>query len=204
MPKSIDADQIAGMSQTELREAITAIDGGWGAGQTALWLKKAAVGSFVILRHEYPKCRFCPDRLKNEDGQYIGPVYVIGIVTKKVVPWSAEETELAEKKMGEFHRVKPAHRGDSADPGGWHVHNLCRVSWRRMGYKKDLKDPTRGYISKICQPTLAHILKDPTKVHEGMTMEDIREDLWTNATFPIRADEFDDKFNHKGETGPVC
>ncbi len=73
-----------------------------GASQTAKWLKDATVSSFVMMRHECPKCKFCPKRLKNERGEYISPVYVIGIITKMIAPWSAEERDIADNKMAEF------------------------------------------------------------------------------------------------------
>lgn len=50
--------------------------------QVAMWLKNATVGSFVVMRHEYPNCQYCPKRLKDENGKYIGPVYVIGVVKR--------------------------------------------------------------------------------------------------------------------------
>eukprot|EP00985_Skeletonema_marinoi_P012072 scaffold5759_cov93-Skeletonema_marinoi.AAC.1 len=40
------------------------------ARQVAMWLKRATVGSFVVMRHEYERCRFCPKWLKNESGEY--------------------------------------------------------------------------------------------------------------------------------------
>ena len=39
--------------------------------QIATWLKYATVGSFIIMCHEYPKCKFCPKILK-PNGTYIG------------------------------------------------------------------------------------------------------------------------------------
>jgi hypothetical protein len=100
--------QIAALSQDELRkqlsqsnefcnwiEGITAEERSSAARQVAMWLKQAAVGSFVIMRHEYPKCRFCPEWLKDENGEYIGPVYMIGVITKKIIPRSDEEKGLA-------------------------------------------------------------------------------------------------------------
>ena len=111
---------------------------------------------------------------------------MIGIVTKKVIPWSGEERELADKRCSEFSNHY------------WDIHNVCRVSWRRMGYKKSLKEETQQYINHVCQPTLQRICDDFDKKYEGgATSESIRRDLWTNATIPIRsADEFSDVFDH--------
>lgn len=185
IPTTIDIDRIAGWSYSQLREALVQYGGEWGASQTAMWLKNATVGSFVIMRHEYPKCQFCPGRLKDESGKYIGPVYVIGVITKKVVPWSAEERAIAENRMSEFSNHH------------WDIHNVCRVSWRRMGYKKTLKEETQNYMNHVCQPTLQRICDDFKKVYTGgATSESIRRDLWANATIPIRSDEFPDKFDH--------
>lgn len=151
-----------------------------GARQTALWLKDATVGSFILMRHEYPNCGFCPRRLKDESGEYIGPVYVLGIITKKVVPWSEEEREIADNRAAEFSKHH------------WEINNICRVRWEKMGYKKSLKKSTIDYINKICQPTLQRISNDVTNVSH----QDCRRDLWTNATIPIRPDDFPEKFKH--------
>jgi hypothetical protein len=150
-----------------------------------MWLKNA-VGSFVIMRHEYPKCPFCPKRLFN-DGNYIGPVYVIGVITKKVVPWSKEEWDIENNKMGDFSR------------GRYPIHTVCMVSWKRMGYKKSLHKSTREYMGQVVQPMLQQICKHTGKVYAGDgTSESIRRDLWTNATIPISSDEFPDRFIHEG------
>mmetsp|Transcript_32975 Transcript_32975/g.69182 ORF Transcript_32975/g.69182 Transcript_32975/m.69182 type:complete len:407 (+) Transcript_32975:702-1922(+) len=184
LPTSIDVDKIAGWSYSQLRDALDS-HSEWGSNQTAMWLKNALVGSFIIMRHEYGRCRFCPGRLKDENGKYIGPVYVIGIITKKVVPWSAEERDIADHKMGEFSKHY------------WDIHNICRVSWRRMGYKNTLKDETQKYINHVCQPTLQRICDNFGKVFAGgATSESIRSDLWDNATVPICSSEFPDKFDH--------
>jgi len=60
LPTSIDVDKIAGWSYSQLRDALES-HSEWGSNQTALWLKNASVGSFIIMRHEYGKCQFCPD-----------------------------------------------------------------------------------------------------------------------------------------------
>lgn len=185
LPISLDIDRIAIWTYTQLRDALVKSNGDWGASQTALWLKNATVGSFVIMRHEYPKCKFCPQRLK-DNGKYIGPVYVIGVITKKIVPWSAEEQDLAENSMGEFSNHH------------WSIHNVCRVSWRRMGHKKALKEATQKYINHVCQPTLQRICDGLERVYAGgATSDSIRRDLWSNATIPIRSDEFTDIFDHR-------
>ena len=178
------------MTHSQLRTALEESYGAHGdrhthgAGQTTMWLKDATVGSFVMMRHEYPKCKFCPRRLMNERGKYIGPVYVIGIITKKIMPWSAEERDIADNKTDDFSKRQ------------WKLHNMCRVSWKRMGYKKSLKDSTQKYINIVCQPTIARICHDFTNASH----EDIRRDLWMNATIRIRSDEFPDRFEHSYRT----
>ncbi|KAL7535409.1 hypothetical protein ACHAXR_006474 [Thalassiosira sp. AJA248-18] len=160
LPTTIDIDSVAGWTYLQLRDALVHTNGEeHGASQTALWLKNATVGSFVIMRHEYPKCQFCPRRLKDPNGKYIGPVYVIGVITKKVVPRSAEEKDISENKMSEFSNHY------------WGIHNVCR---------------------RICD--------DFEKTYAGgATSKSIRQDLWTNATIPIRSDEeFPDKFDYRG------
>lgn len=138
------------------------------------------------MRHIYPKCKFCPKRLI-VDGKYIGPVYVIGIITKKVLPWSEEEWDIADNKMGDFSRYR------------WPIHSVCRVSWKMMGYVNSLDKSTRTDIGQVVQPTLQQICNHPGKVYYGGgTSESVRRDLWKNATIPISPDEFPDRFIHEG------
>ena len=172
------------MTHSQLKDALVRGNCEEGASQTAMWLKDATVGSFVMMRHEYPKCKFCPQRLKNDGGEYIGPVYVIGIITKKVVPWSAEERDISDNKTAEFSK------------NHWGIHNICRVKWRRMGYKTSLKDSTQNYINHICQPTLQRICHDFAKTSH----QEIRRDLWTNATIRIRSNDFPERFQHAPPT----
>ena len=193
VPTTLDIDRIASLTHAQLREALVQGNNNeWGASQTATWLKQASVGSFVVMRHEYVKCKFCPGRLKDQiSGKYIGPVYVIGVITKKVVPWSAEERDIADNRMGEFSNHY------------WDIHNVCRVSWRRMGYKKDLNKATQSYINHVCQPTLVRVCEDFDKVYTGgATSRSIRENLWMNATIPITSNEFADKFDYRKEPVP--
>ena len=187
LPKSLDVAKIADWTYTELREELTNMNhGDWGATATATWLKKATVGSFVIMRHCYPKCKFCPKRLF-VDGSYIGPVYVIGIITKKVLPWSEEERHIADIKMADFSRNR------------WPIHNVCTVSWEKMGYINELKESTKKYLSKVVQPTLQQICENTGKLFDGGgTSDSIRRDLWKNAIEGISSKEFPDQFQHEG------
>ncbi|KAL7427247.1 hypothetical protein ACHAXM_000762 [Skeletonema potamos] len=169
---------IADMTQNELREAIVQRIV-WGcrfdnsrssaAGQVAMWLKRVEVGSFVVMRHEYGKCRYTPDwlRERNEesgDMEYIGPVYIIGVVTRKIKPYSAEEDYVVSQMAGP-------------------IPNICLVDWRRMGTKADLKEETQKYINRICQPTVVNICNDFEKVYtDGATSDSVRQDLWDNSS----------------------
>jgi hypothetical protein len=184
LPETIEIDRIAGWTHSQLKDALVQGNCEEGAGQTTMWLKDATVGTFVLMRHEYPKCKFCPKRLKNDKGEYIGPVYVIGIITKKVVPWSAEERDISDNKTAEFSKHH------------WGMHNICRVKWKRMGYKNSLKDSTQNYINHVCQPTLQRICHDFAKASH----QDIRRDLWMNATIRIRSNEFPERFQHAPPT----
>lgn len=189
VPKTLDIEKITDWTYHELRDAL--IQHGhhdeWGASQVALWLKNATIGSFVIMRHEYPKCPFCPKRLIGDDGKYIGPVYVIGVITKKVVPWSEEERDIENNKMGEFSR------------GRYPIYTVCKIEWKRMGYKSELEESTQSYINHVCQPTLRQICKLGKMFAGGTSSERIRCDLWRNATEEISSEDFPDEFEHDGE-----
>ena len=171
------------LTYEEIRDALIH-DIGWtesnsGARQVAMWLKDATVGSFVIMRHEYGKCKLCPKRLKDDNNKYIGPVYVIGVITKKVMPGSQEEKHLAQEDLKEYPH-----------------HTYCRVDWKRMGRKADLSKSTQSYLNKICQPTLSWICKDSSKKYaDEATAESIKQDLWDNASIHISSRDFSDVFD---------
>ena len=156
------------------------------ARKVALWLKDVTVGSFIVMRHEYKDCPFLPSKLKDSAGKYAGKVYAIGVVTQVVKPCSEEEEQIARKQLGELNGMN----------------NFCFVSWKKMGMKKDLHPNSRAYINVVCQPTLAKILQ-PGKEYEGgkyvgrATTEDIRRDLWDNATIPISPADFPEICNRK-------
>ncbi len=185
LPLTLDIEKIASWSEAELTQTLTTLNNSdWDATKTAQWLKTANVGSFVVMRHEYPNCPFCPKRLINAEGKYIGPVYVIGVITKKVVPWSTEERDIAENKMGDFSRnVRP-------------VSTVCRVHWQKMGLKANLQESTKRYMNSICQRSFRQICKPGKLFACGATPENIRRDLWMKATEEISSDEFPDRFRH--------
>lgn len=172
------------MTQSQLREAISQ-DKEWlvndsrrksRAKQVAMWLKLAEVGSFVVMRHEYSDCRYCPDWLKprdeNGNAKYIGPVFVIGVVTRKILPFSDADDSVASQMKGKLKFLGKFHP----------MSNICLVDWKRVGFKKDLKFDTQNYINRICQPTVANICTNSKKLYAyGATSESIRQDLFRNS-----------------------
>ena len=202
LPNSLDIEKIADWTHKELREELTKMNhSDWGATATATWLKKATVGSFVIMRHCYPKCKFCPKRLF-VDGSYIGPVYVIGIITKKVLPWSEEERRIADTITGAYNLCTV-----SSEKMGYInelKHNFCTVSWEKMGYINELKESTKKYLSKVVQPTLQQICENAEKRFDGGgTSDSIRRDLWKHAREKISSEQFPDQFQHEGIQDPA-
>lgn len=153
------------------------------AGQVASWLVDANVGSYIIMRHEVKNCPYLPNRLKDEAGNYIGPVYVLGKIVEDE-PYSAKHAEVALRiaKMNGF---------DSKYP--MYLHEFKRVHWFSMGRKDALSESTRNYINKICQPTLARICRNGKVWSSSNTnAEQVRGDLWENAQFPVNPDDFSD------------
>ena len=138
-----------------------------------MWWKKVEIGSFVVMRHEYKTCNFCPDWLKErseETGifEYIGPAYIIGVVTRKIKPYSAEEEYVHSQMSMPNNRLS--------------MPNIYLVDWKRIGFKNDLEARTQKYMNCICQPTVANICNDFKRVYtDGATAETIRQDLWNNS-----------------------
>ena len=154
-----------------------------GAGQMARWLNDAKVGSFVIIRHEYNKCPFLPAKLTDAAGKYIGPVYVIGVVTKVVKIGSMEEKRIAGEKIPEL--------DDISNTGCFRL-----VSWKKMGMKSSLKKGSVDYIDHAVQPTVSRALfKSGLKYKSGSTTESIRRDLWENATISISSADFPKQYD---------
>ena len=151
--------------------------------QAPMWLKNARVGSFVIMRHQYPACKYCPKRLFDNGGKYIGSVYAIGVIKKKVPPESSEEQRIASNLI----------KTSSCPPK--YLYNFCLVDWKRMGMKNNLSSGTQKYLNATCQSTFACICNEPGKrFSNGATSESIRQDLWENANISICSDEFSDNF----------
>ena len=71
-----------------------------------MWLHDAVVGSFVIMRQEYGNCPFLPNFLKNDAGSYKGKIYVIGVITTKLIKTSPnEDMEIAQHRLREFNHL---------------------------------------------------------------------------------------------------
>jgi len=85
----------SGDSRSEIRRAIV---GHWerqhmddgdrskDAIQTAIWLTKCNIESYILMRHENGNCPHLPKMLQDEAGDYVGPVYVLGKVVKVLKP----------------------------------------------------------------------------------------------------------------------
>jgi len=140
----------------------------------------AKVGSYIVMRHEVKNCRYLPNRLKDEAGKHIGPVYVIGRIVEVCVPYSDKDKRLADRlaKLNDFHTRLP------------YLHNFKRVRWSRMGMKEKLSKSTQNYINKICQPTLARICQKGKK--GSFDADQVRRDLWDNAEFTVAPEDFKD------------
>ena len=150
------------------------------AQQVAMWLVDVTVGSFIVMRHEYATCPYVPKCLKDASGEYIGPVYAIGVVTKCVVPNSAEDQAIG--------KLIP-------EVGATWCHTLYRVNFRWMGLKSALQPATVAYLGKVCQPTVAKICEPGKKWPRiGTDANRVRNDLWKNATWAINSKDFDDHF----------
>ena len=89
------------------------------------------------------------------------------MVTRKIRPYSVEEEEVSSATTLDYDLLS----------------NFCLVDWKRIGYKQDLKQETRNYLNRICQPTVVNICDKPEKVYkDGATSESIRRDLFINSS----------------------
>ena len=71
--------QIREQLEEEYRNDAEDRSGVW---QVWMWHTQVRIGDFILLRHEYPTCPHLPEALcENGEGDYIGPVYVLGVVT---------------------------------------------------------------------------------------------------------------------------
>ena len=150
------------------------------AQQLGTWLQCATEpGCFIVMRHEYRNCQFLPSALKDNSGNFVGPVYVIGQVTMAGLIHSNEWESLQRDLYQSF----PAMYWDSNSP--------VRVHWKWMGLKSNLQESTQRYLNCICQPTVSQICgigKEWPRL--GTDWRVVREDLWMNATTPINASAF--------------
>lgn len=178
----------AGEPHEAIRSAILARGGinGSEAGQVATWLREVKVGSYILLRHEYENCPWLPTRLKDDSGNYIGKVYVLGRVTQVVEPNSDEERAIA------------ASLPEIDDE--W-CHTFCRVSFDKMLLKENLQPATTNYISKICQKTLSKICCEGGSWQKlGTNATRVRNDIWDNATIPISSQDFVESLGSLADT----
>lgn len=138
---------------------------------TAMWCATIKAGDYIIMRHQHAKCQYRPLKLRH--AKYENGVYVIGVVKKLVTPYSREDRDIA-KLLPE---IPDKYRN------GFH-----RVNFFKMGLLDELEDTTRKYIMAVQQLTLNQICKDKTR------HEDVRRDLWKNATESIQPSDFKESF----------
>jgi len=147
--------------------------------QVSMWQTQVQIGDFILLRHEYPNCPLMPPRLRDQDGQYIGPVYVLGVVTQ---PPMLHQPGIQE-------RLRMENMTDEEQAG---VVAFCRVEYLRMGKKRDLLASTQKCMNQVQQPTLANICQlGRTWSKSGTDDQQVRRDLWEKASITISATEFE-------------
>jgi len=150
------------------------------ASQVTLWLTEVKVGSYILMRHEYKSCPWVPTRLKDDQGEYIGKVWVLGRVTAVVEPDSDEKEAIA-ANLPEINDT-------------W-CNTFCRVKFDKMILKSNLKTETVNYISKVCQKTLSKICVEGSSwLKLGTDARTVRDDIWNNANISICSDDFDEYF----------
>lgn len=148
------------------------------AQHTAMWLTKVKVGSFIVMFHHYAKCKYCPKPL-HQNGKYIGPVYVIGVVREHAPPLSPDKDMIANKLI------------ETSDCPENYLSCFHKVEWKLMGIKDKLSANTRSVVDVACVQTIANICQKRNKSYRsGATWESVKKDLWKNATIPICSDDF--------------
>ena len=115
------------------------------AGQIAMWLTQVEVGSVLVMRHIYKGCQRTPAPLMAQ-GKYIGPVFVLGVVTERLEPQSSEDQWLSKRVV---------------DQGGRKRDKFFRVSWQKMGLIDELNSSTRRFIN-VDQGTIRGTLSNIT------------------------------------------
>ncbi|CAB9508142.1 expressed unknown protein [Seminavis robusta] len=149
--------------------------------QVKMFENSVRVGDFILMRHEYPQCRFMPARLLGDEG-YIGPVYVLGVVTARPSDGYNDVVDYFTKS-----------HSPTFDEFTCRQWTFCRVHFLRMGKKCDLEDSTIRYLSSVCQPTIAHICQAGKIWSKSNTnAEEVLLDLWTKAEVSIESEEFKD------------
>lgn len=148
-----------------------------------MWHEQVRVGDFIVLRHNaHTKgcCPHTPSRLfDDETGQYIGAVYVLGVVT--ALPSAAGDCveEIREKVL-----QNSIWRGWEEE--GHICSTFCPVKFLRMGFKASLKTETKERMM-LC--TMGEMALVCGKLDEDAA-QSILLDLWDNATIPITSKEF--------------
>ena len=115
-------------------------------------------------RAAYKTCHLIPAPLM-PNGKYMGPVYVIGVVVKKLVPGSKEDADIGE---------------DVKNLGGRLRDKFVKVSWRKMGLLDELNSATRHKIN-VDQGTIRGTIKEIFK-EAGPGNASFRKELLHTAT----------------------
>ena len=114
--------------------------------QVALWLTTCRPGAYLICRHVYEDDPLAPRPLRDQHGQYVGGVYVIGRVEEFPTPQTDADVALVEHiEDTRLATLRMERR---------YLHFVARVRFFALGYLEDLKPTTKGYIDQVCQPTL--------------------------------------------------
>lgn len=156
--------------------------------ENKVWHTQFRVGDVICMRHEYSNCPLLPLRLRNNNnGNYIGPVYVIGVITHG--PSQQGCNDLTQELL----RRIPALDETTSNELEQNQASYCRVKFSRMGFKKDLEDTTNSYMLSTCQGTIKNICQHGKTWKLDTTPERVRRDLWKNAIISISAEDFDDE-----------
>ena len=141
----------------------------------AFYYSKLKVGDYIIMRHVYKFCPYCPDFILDECGSYpISGVYVIGQITGELIADTGNVFD------GEILKC-------------WQK-DYFPCTFFAMGRMSDLHVATRKYLNKICQPTVCQLF---TQVNDTLpddhAISEARKDLWVKAKVKIKNPSIDFK-----------
>lgn len=177
----------AGSSEKEkkqtIQDAITRVSKPKRVPWIRMWHEQVRVGDFIVLRHisDSKGCPHTPSRLFDDaTGEYIGSVYVLGVVTALPSVDGECVQEIRESLLqNSFWR-------------GWedegHIRStFCPVKFLRMGFKASLKAETKERMMFCAMGELTSVCR---KLDEE-SAQSILLDLWDNATIPFTSKDFE-------------